>query len=491
MEAKDGGRTVNEMLRILLPVIAALALAAAVMACSRDLPEDDRSVAPVTTPAPTLKVESTATPRPIDTPEPTATLEPTKTPRPTGTAESVRSEKNRDDSPSATPAELGELADGNSAFAFDLYRTLAEEEGNLFYSPYSISVALAMTYAGARGETERQFVDTLHFPLPQDRLHPAINALDTQLVPRGGVSTGEDESEFRLNVVNAVWGQHDYKFLDPFLDVLATHYGAGVRPADFVGSPEESRIRINDWVAEQTEDRIQDLIPEDAITPAVRMVLTNAIYFNARWAYWFDERFTNMSPFRLLDGSEVEVPMMKVGRAERFGYADGDGYQVVELPYVGQDVSMTILLPDEGTFREFEEWMDLDKIDGILGEIEREYVDLTMPKFEFESKFSLADTLKAMGMPDAFDRNTADFSGMDGRSCPGVCLLIADVFHKAFVSVDEEGTEAAAATGVVMILESARPEPTKVTVDRPFIFLIRDRATESILFVGRVENPAG
>ena len=181
--------------------------------------------------------------------------------------------------------------------------------------------------------------------------------------------------------------------------------------------------------------------------------------------------------------------MMMMAAAERFGYADGDGYQAVELPYRGRDMWMTILLPDAGTFREFEESMDADLVAGILGDIEREYVELTMPKFEFESEFSLKETLKAMGMPNAFDGFTADFSGMDGRSCPGVCLLISDAFHKAFVSVDEEGTEAAAATGVVVILESARPTPKKVMVDRPFIFLIRDRATDAILFVGRVEDP--
>ncbi len=491
MEPTDNVKTLTQLARRLLPVIAIVAFAAAVIACTGDSPEVDDTVAPVATTIPTVNPQPSETPGPPPTPVATSAPLPTAAPRPAATQALVQSRVSRDDSPDATATELSQLVDGNSAFAFDLYRTLAQEDGNLFYSPYSVSVALAMTYAGARGETERQFADTLHFPLSQDRLHPAINALDTQLVPRGGVSTGEDESEFRLNVVNAVWGQHDYEFLGPFLDVLAENYGAGVRPADFVGSPEESRIRINNWVAEQTEDRIKDLIPVDAITPAVRMVLTNAIYFNARWAYWFDERFTSMSPFHLLDGNEVEVPMMKVGRAERFGYADGDGYQAVELPYDGRDVAMTILLPDEGTFREFEESMDADKIDGILGEIEREYVDLTMPKFEFESKFSLADTLKAMGMPNAFDQHAADFSGMDGQSCPGACLLIADVFHKAFVSVDEEGTEAAAATGVVVILESAGPVAREVVIDRPFIFLIRDRATKSILFVGRVENPVG
>ena len=331
----------------------------------------------------------------------------------------VRSDRGRDDSPDASWAELEELVNGNSAFAFDLYRSLGAEDGNLFYSPYSISLALAMTYAGARGETERQMADTLHFPLPQDRLHPAFNALDTRLAPQGGESESEDDSEFRLNIANAVWGQHDYEFLEPFLDVLAENYGAGVRPTDFVGSPEESRVRINDWVAERTEDRIRDLIPEDAITPSVRLALTNAIYFNARWSHPFFKHLTSARPFHLLDGSEVDVPMMMMAAAERFGYADGDGYQAVELPYRGRDMWMTILLPDAGTFREFEESMDAAMVAGILGDIEREYVELTMPKFKFESEFSLKKTLKAMGMPNAFDRFAADFSGMDGRSCPG------------------------------------------------------------------------
>ena len=273
--------------------------------------------------------------------------------------------------------------------------------------------------------------------------------------------------------------------------MLATHYEAGVRPVDFVGSPEESRVTINDWVAERTEDRIKDLIPEGAIESVTRMVLSNAIYFKGQWIYTFFEHSTKPRPFHLLDGAEVEVPMMMMAEAEQLGYAEGDGYQAVELPYVGEDVSMTVLLPDAGSFREFEESMDGDLVAEILGDLERTYVDLTMPKFKFDSEFELRDALVRMGMTDAFDKSTADFSGMDGQSCPGVCLLIDDVFHKAFVSVDEDGTEAAAATGVVMILESAGPQSREVVVDRPFIFLIHDRATESILFVGRVENPVG
>ena len=415
---------------------------------------------------------------------------PTQVPQPTSVPDELRSSKKRS-APAATDDDLAELVDGNSAFAFDLYRTLAEEDGNLFYSPYSISLALAMTYAGARGETERQMADTLHYLLPQERLHASFNSLDLEFASMADAPEEEGDS-FTLNTVNAVWGQHGYEFLEPFLNVLAESYGAGVRPADFVGSPEESRVRINDWVAERTEDRVKDLIPEDAITPSVRMVLTNAIYFNARWLNTFAKNLTSVRPFHLLDGSEVDIPMMMTAKAERFGYANGDGYQAVELPYRGRDMWMTILLPDAGTFREFEESMDADLVTGILGNIEREYLELTMPKFEFESEFSLRDTLKAMGMPNAFDENTADFSGMDGRSClagDGPCLLIDNVFHKAFVSVDEEGTEAAAATSVFARLLSGRPEPKKVMVDRPFIFLIRDRATESILFVGRVEDP--
>ena len=220
------------------------------------------------------------------------------------------------------------------------------------------------------------------------------------------------------------------------------------------------------------------------------MVLTNAIYFNAPWLYPFDERSTRTLPFHLLDGNSIDVPMM--GQTIGYGYARGDGYRAVDLLYDGKELSMTILLPDRGRFREFEEALDAALVSRILEDIEREDVELAMPKFEFESQFRLAETLKEMGMPNAFDDKTSDFSGMDGRSCLAgdhPCLLISKVIHKAFVSVDEEGTEAAAATSVVVRVASAGPEPKRVIVDRPFIFLIRDQATEAILFVGRIERP--
>ena len=419
------------------------------------------------------------------------TVPPTSQPIPTSPigADELRSDKERA-APPATDVELMDLVSGNSAFAFDLYSALGKTDGNLFYSPYSISLALAMTYAGARGETESQMAETLHYLLAHDRLHPTFNALDLELASRGEGAQGKDDKGFRLNIANAVWGQEDYDFLETFLDVLAESYAAGVGPMDFREAPEESRVAINDWVAARTEDRIKDLIPQDAIDELKRLVLTNAIYFNAPWLYPFDERSTRTLPFHLLDGNSIDVPMM--GQTIGYGYAMGDGYRAVDLLYDGKELSMTILLPDRGRFREFEESLDAALVSRILEDIEREDVQLAMPKFEFESQFRLAETLKEMGMPNAFDDKTSDFSGMDGRSCLAgdhPCLLISKVIHKAFVSVDEEGTEAAAATSVVVRVASAGPEPKRVIVDRPFIFLIRDQATEAILFVGRIERP--
>ncbi|MBE0430648.1 MAG: serpin family protein, partial [Dehalococcoidia bacterium] len=371
------------------------------------------------------------------------------------------------------------LVEGNTAFAFDLYQALREQDGNLFYSPHSISVALAMTYAGARGETAEQMADTLRFLLDQDDLHPAFNWLDAELARRGEGAGSKDGEGFRLNVVNAIWGQKDYGFLPAFLDVLAENYGAGLNVLDFMNEAEESRLTINDWVSYHTEGRIEDLILQGAIDPLTRLVLTNAIYFNAAWAQPFDRRGTADGPFYLLDGGEVVVPMMR--ETQPVGYARGTGYQAVELFYDGRELSMVILLPDAGQFQAFEEDLDAQRVKNIVGALQPGRLMLTMPKFEFDSQFSLSDTLAAMGMPVAFS-GAADFSDMTG----GRDLFISEVVHKAFVAVDEEGTEAAAATGVVMITSM----PPDLTIDRPFIFLIRDIDTGAILFVGRVLNPS-
>jgi len=340
-----------------------------------------------------------------------------------------------------------------------------------------------MTYAGARGETERQMADTLLFALPQDRLHPAFNALDLELASRGGAAESKDGEGFRLNIVNAIWGQKGYKFLNEFLDVLAVNYGAGLRLMDFMKAPEESRVTINDWVSDQTEGRIEDLIPQGVIDALTRLVLTNAIYFNAAWLNPFEEEQTQDGPFYLLDGGEVSVPMMH--QTELFRYVEDQGYQAVELPYDGSELSMVILLPQRGDSGAFESSLDAARADAILKELTHKRVALTLPRFEFDSSLRLVDTLAAMGMPEAFS-SEADFSGMTGSRD----LFISDVIHKAFVSVDEAGTEAAAATAVVLARAAMPTEPVEVTVDRPFVFLIRDIETGTLLFVGRVVNPS-
>jgi len=397
--------------------------------------------------------------------------------------EIVQSQKRRVTSPDVASSDLDDLVRGNGAFAFDLYQAIREENGNLFYSPYSISLALAMTYAGARSRTEQQMADTLHFTLSQDRLHPAFNALDLALASRAEGAEGQDEGGFRLHIANSIWGQTGYSFLPEFLDLLAESYGVGLRLLDFKNTPEESRVTINYWVSDQTEGRIEDLIPQSVIDTWTRLVLANAIYFNAAWLHPFEEERTHDGAFHLLDGGQVTVPMM--AQTEFFGYAGGDGYQAVELPYVGGELSMIILLPEAGRFEEFQNSLDTERVDAIVSDLGRTNVALTMPKFSFDSTFQLAEILADMGMPGAFSE-MADFSGMDGTRD----LFIRDVMHKAFVSVDEAGTEAAAATAVVMGLKALPATPIEVTVDHPFVFMIRDIQTDAILFVGHVLNPS-
>ncbi len=339
-----------------------------------------------------------------------------------------------------------------------------------------------MTFAGARTTTEEEMADTLHFLLPQDQLHPAFNALDLELASREE-GFEDDEAGFQLNIANTIWGQEGYEFLQEFLDTLALNYGAGLQLLDFMEDPETARIIINDWVSEQTEGRIEDLIPQGVIDAATRLVLTNAIYFKAQWMEQFEESNTVDGPFHLLDGSEVTVPLMS--QEEGFPYAEGDGYQAIELPYVGGQTSMVILLPEEGRFEEFESALSVEQVAEIIGSMQFESLILTMPKFEFESDFSLSKTLAEMGMPTAFGFD-ADFSGMNGKRD----LYISDVVHKAFVLVDEEGTEAAAATAVIVAEMGAIIPEIEMKIDRPFIFMIRDIETDSILFLGRVLNPA-
>lgn len=415
---------------------------------------------------------------PSDTASGPDTAQPDPDPSGFEVAESAYS---RDLDPNTTEAELASLVAGNTAFALDLYRWLrtAEPEENLFYSPHSISVALAMTYAGARGTTADEMAATLHFELPDARLHAANNRLALALDSREEAEVPDGEP-FALRVSNAIWGLADYPYEQPFVDTLALNYGAGLHLVDFVGDPDGSRDTINGWIAERTNDLIPELIPDGVIKPTTRMVLTNAIYFFAGWQTPFAKALTTRAPFNNLDGTSAEVDMMALPDAE-LAYAEVDGHEVVELPYVGGDVSMVVILPREGAFEDFEASLDEARLTALSAGLRRSYGTLRMPTLELESKFSLATALTELGMPTAFGGG-ADLTGIASLEH----LFIQDVIHQGVVKIDEEGTEAAAATAVVVGTDSEPVSSFEMTVDRPYLFVIRDRPTGAILFVGRV-----
>jgi serpin B len=392
------------------------------------------------------------------------------------------SAKNRISNPTVPAADLQTLVDGNNAFALDMYQALHSQSGNLILSPFSISLALAMTYAGARGETESQMANVLHFSQPQSGLHPAFNALDLAL-EKSPKDFEENQQPMTLNIANAVWAEQTLKFLPDFLDTIALNYGAGIHLADFIHNYEPARKDINNWVSDQTKKKIQNVLPENSLDTNTRMVLVNAIYFRADWLTQFDPNSTEGAPFFLLDDSQVNVKMMY--EHMYIPYMQGDGYQAVELPYAGDTAAMDIIVPDAGTFGEFESGFDKETYTTLLNGMQSTQVDLSLPKFTFTKDFNLGDVLKSMGMPAAFNLDVADFSGMTGNKD----LYIGKVLHKAFVAVDEKGTEAAAATAVIMMPTSVMQSPTVLEVNRPFLFVIRDTVNGQILFIGRVLNP--
>ena len=395
-----------------------------------------------------------------------------------GVAESNRA---REKNPQVSEADSQALVDGNNAFALDLYQTLHSQDGNLILSPFSISLALAMTYVGARGETESQMADVLHFS-SQEQTHPTFNALDLALEKTPTI-VDKDQEPMQLSIVNSVWAEQTFAFLPDFLDTLAVNYGAGINLMDFLNQPDPARREINQWVSDKTKDKINDLLPEGSINPDTKMVLVNAIYFKGDWQYPFDANNTYDGDFTLLDGSTVSTPMM--GDSMFIPYAAGDGYAIAELPYAGGTAVMDVLLPDEGRFDEIESQLTNDKFQQMLAEMSDSDLVVQLPKFTFESSFSLSSALEDMGMDAAFDPNRADFSGMTGNND----LFIGDVIHKAFVAVDEKGTEAAAATAVIMEATSAMIHENFFVVNRPFLFFIRDTESGQILFIGRVLNP--
>lgn len=391
----------------------------------------------------------------------------------------LRSSKPRLTSPVPVEATR-QLTDDNARFALDVLKEAATHD-NFFISPHSISIALAMTYGGARGQTAAQMAQALHFTLAPERLHAAFGALDLDLARRADKPV-ESGRTFKLNVINALWGQRGYVFLGPYLDVLAESYGAGLSLLDFAVDPEGSRTSINRWVSSQTEARIPELIPMGVVTSATVLVLTNAIYFNASWNEAFEPGDTTDGSFVKLDGSSLNTRLMHQTKEHR--YAEAEGWQALELPYVGQDVAMLVLLPAKGRFDDFRAKLDGPMLSSIVAALGSKVVISTLPRFQFRTQLGLKATLRALGMTDAFEGGLADLSGMDGTRN----LFLQDVIHEAFVAVDERGTEAAAATAVVVGRVSI-PERATFTADHPFLVVIRDNPTGAVLFVGQVTSP--
>ncbi len=368
----------------------------------------------------------------------------------------------------------------NNAFAADLYAQLAAKEGNLFFSPTSIQTALAMTWAGARGPTAEEMAKALRLDAKAD-VHGELAGFLGQLNEDG------KKGGYELSVANALWGLKGYPFMPDYLNLVKKSYGGNLSDLDFAANVEGSRKIINDWVANQTHDRIKDLMPEGSITPDTRLVLTNAIYFKGKWDLPFKKEQTKEDDFTQTDGKKVKAPFMYQQLHCR--YAEDDDVQVLELSYGKNDLAMRVFLPKKPDgLGAFEKQMTAERLAGLVGKLRREEVKVWLPRFTMESQVSLADTLKAMGMKLAFDPNKADFKGMTSAEQ----VFISAVIHKAFVKVDEEGTEAAAATGIAistMSIQIDPPKPKEFKADHPFMFEIVHQKTGAALFMGRVAIP--
>jgi serpin B len=379
----------------------------------------------------------------------------------------------------APSIQARQVVDGDNGFAADLYGKLRGQNGNLFFSPYSISTALAMTYSGARGRTATQMAQTLHFDLPADNLPPAFAEMAT------GLDAIQQKGNVKLAVANSLWPQKKFSFRPEYLDLCQKYYGAAIYPVDFVGHAEDARKTINDWVAGKTNGKIVDLLAPHTVDGA-RLVLVNAIYFKGDWANRFNAALTQDEPFHVSAQTTTTVPLMQ--QTSEFGYAEFPDLQVLEMPYAGNDLSMVVLLPRAADgLGKLEAQLTAAQLAAWTTNLPSRKVQMFFPKFTATSQFSLGDTLAGMGMADAFDPGKANFSGMDGRED----LYISSVIHKAYVKVDEEGTEAAAATAVTMKFAGVMREllPPVFRADHPFLFLIRDNHTGSILFLGRMTHP--
>lgn len=395
----------------------------------------------------------------------------------------ARSSESRDVIP-ASDSRVAEQAKSINQFASRMYKQLVEENKNLFFSPYSITAALGMTDGGAAGETDKQIRNALQVTLTGEDFHAALNGLDRSLAAHS-----EETENLELNVVNSIWQQNSLLIKDTYLDLLARNYGAGVNLLDFRKNPESCRIIINNWVSEQTTSRINNLLPPGSINTLTELVLTNAIYFMADWLYSFNSEKTDNQEFQLLDGEKVLVPTMKLegenGGEIKLLYTEAENVRVLELPYKGGRIAMDFILPDSGMFSDFESNFSAEDITGLLDKLNPTVLPpIRIPKFQFTTEpMSLTNAFKSLGMTAPF--SNADFSGISDK----YNLVISDIIHKAFIKVDEKGTEAAAATAIILGRDTTASSYPIFVADRPFIYLIRDTQTKAILFMGRVMDP--
>jgi serpin B len=390
--------------------------------------------------------------------------------------------------PIITPATTSgtSIAESNNRFSAALYRTItkgnANAGGNVFFSPFSISSALAITYEGARGTTADEIRSVFSFPENDSSLREGFAALNADI--------NQGNAGYTLSTANALWADKAFGFLSGYISVAEQYYGANTTNLDFVNQPDTSRQTINAWVADRTNNKIQDLLPQGSIDSSTKLVITNAVYFKGTWQKQFDPNQTTDTPFTKPDGTTVTVRMMQqTGEDAMYPYAETADLQMLTLPYTvtnGTGLSLVILLPKGDNLSAIGPYLDPANLSALEQSASSQRVMVYIPQFKIDSQYSLTETLSSMGMPTAFS-NAADFSGMDGKQD----LYISDVIHKAYIEVNEQGTEAAAATGVVMEAAAVYPEvpPTVFRADHPFLFLIEDNNTGTILFEGRVMDP--
>ena len=379
----------------------------------------------------------------------------------------------------STTEGIDAVVNANNQFAFDLYSQFKDEnkDANIFFSPYSISSALAMTYEGAKGQTAEEMQNVLHIPKDADVRRANFAKIMNEINRKGKV--------YNLSVANALWAQKDFAFIDAYFNIVEDYYGGKVTNLDFKTDTENSRVTINKWVEDKTNDKIKGLIQKGILTPDTRLVLTNAIYLNANWSSQFEAENTGDGQFKLSSGTDTTVKMMH--QTDYFNYGETSDLQILEMDYVGNDLSMLIILPKGDNLGDLENVLSKEKIDELKKGMKNERVAVTLPKFNFETKYLMAGDLMKMGMPTAFS-DSADFSGMTGKRD----LAISQVIHQTFINVSESGTEAAAATAVVIRITSIpqTEEPKVFTADHPFIFIIQQKNTGNILFLGRVSDPS-